>query len=168
MVTSWMTPPSPDRSTRPLPFTIPIWIDSKNETPRAELLTQQFDFSEDDNFLVARNKEPWPKDDLEAAKLWRQRIKYELLQSKLSKEKPEDAIGLISRRYNRLQNTMKEFENDEILQMYLTALAHCYDPHSDYMSPSEAANFDIQHISLSLTESAHSSFGKMVIPKSAN
>lgn len=116
-----------------------------------KLLKQEFDFTEDDNFVVARNKEPWPKDDLEAAKLWRQRIKWELLQSKLSKEKPEDAIGLISRRYNRLEKTMTDFEKDEILQMYLTALAHSYDPHSDYMSPSEAANFDIQHISLSLT-----------------
>ena len=35
--------------------------------------------------------------------------------------------------------------------MYLSSLAHAYDPHSDYMSPSEAKNFDIQHISLSLT-----------------
>jgi carboxyl-terminal processing protease len=116
-----------------------------------KLLKQEFDFAEDDNFILARNKEPWPKDDMDTAKLWRQRIKYELLQSKLSKEKPEEAVGLISRRYNRLEKTMSEFENDEILQMYLTALAHSYDPHSDYMSPSEAANFDIQHISLSLT-----------------
>ncbi len=116
-----------------------------------KLLKQTYDFTEDDNFVVARNKEPWPKDDLEAAKLWRQRIKWELLQSKLSKEKPSESVGLISRRYNRLEKTMKDFENDEIIQMYLTALSHSYDPHSDYMSPSEAANFDIQHISLSLT-----------------
>src|SRR5688500_197748 len=46
---------------------------------------------------------------------------------------------------------MKELEREEILQLYLTSLAHVYDPHSEYMSPSEAKNFDIQHISLSLT-----------------
>jgi carboxyl-terminal processing protease len=116
-----------------------------------KLLKQDFDFKEDESFILARNKEPWPKDDLDAAKLWRQRVKYELLQSRLNKEKPEEAIGLISRRYNRLEKTMTEFDKEEKLQMYLTALAHSYDPHSDYMSPSEAANFDIQHISLSLT-----------------
>lgn len=116
-----------------------------------KLLKQEYDFSEEDTFVVSRNKEPWPKDDAEAAKLWRQRIKYELLQGRLSKEKPEETLGLISRRYTRLEKTMKELEREDVLQMYLTALAHSYDPHSDYMSPSEATNFDIQHISLSLT-----------------
>ncbi|HEV8541611.1 MAG TPA: carboxy terminal-processing peptidase [Verrucomicrobiae bacterium] len=116
-----------------------------------KLLKQEFNFSEDDNFIVARNKEPWPNDDVEAAKLWRQRVKFELLQGRLAKEKPEETIGLISRRYNRLEKIMTEMKRDEKLQMYLTSLAHSYDPHSDYMSPSEAANFDIQHISLSLT-----------------
>ena len=50
-----------------------------------KLLKQEFDFSEDDEFVVARNKEPWPKDDAESAKLWRQRIKYELLQARLAR-----------------------------------------------------------------------------------
>jgi carboxyl-terminal processing protease len=116
-----------------------------------KLLKQEFDFSEEDSFAVARNKEPWPKDDLESAKLWRQRIKYELLQARLAKEKPEETIGLISRRYNRLEKTMRELERGDVLQLYLTSLAHTYDPHSDYMSPSEATNFEIQHINLSLT-----------------
>jgi carboxyl-terminal processing protease len=116
-----------------------------------KLLKQEFDFTEDDNFIVARNKEPWPKDDAEAAKLWRQRVKYELLQGRLSKEKPEETIGLISRRYNRLEKIMSEMDREDILQMYLTSLAHSYDPHSDYMSPSEAVDFKMQHISLSLS-----------------
>jgi carboxyl-terminal processing protease len=116
-----------------------------------KLLKQEFDFTEDDSYIVARNKEPWPKDDAEAAKLWRARVKFELLSGRLAKEKPEETLGLISRRYTRLEKTMRELKREDILQLYLTSLAHVYDPHSDYMSPSEAANFDIQHISLSLT-----------------
>ena len=116
-----------------------------------KLLKQEFDFTEDESFVAVRNKEPWPKDDAAAAQLWRQRIKWELLQGRLAKEKPEETLGLISRRYNRLERTMKELKSEEVLQMYLTALSHVYDPHSDYMSPSEATNFDIQHISLSLS-----------------
>lgn len=116
-----------------------------------KLLKQEFDFTQEESFLLARNKEPWPRDDAEAAKLWKARIKYELVQAKLAKEKPEDTKGLIERRYHRLEKTMGELESDEVLQMYLSSLAHAYDPHSEYMSPSEAKNFDIQHISLSLT-----------------
>jgi carboxyl-terminal processing protease len=116
-----------------------------------KLLQQEFDFTTDDSYVVARNKEPWPSDDAESAKLWRARVKFELLSGRLAKEKPEETVGLISRRYNRLERTMKELKREDILQLYLTSLAHVYDPHSDYMSPSEAENFDIQHISLSLT-----------------
>lgn len=116
-----------------------------------KLLKQEFDYTEDESFIAQRNKEPWPEDDAASAKLWRQRIKYELLQARLAKEKAEETIGLISRRYNRLEKTMTELDTSDVLQTYLTALAHAYDPHSDYMSPSEATNFDIQHISLSLS-----------------
>ena len=116
-----------------------------------KLLNREFDFSVEESFTPVRNELPWPQDDAEAAKLWRQRIKYELLQGRLSKEEPEETVGLIKRRYERLERTMGELEKQEILQMYLTSLAHAYDPHSDYMSPQEATNFDIQHISLSLT-----------------
>ena len=73
-----------------------------------KLLKQEFDFSEDESVVLARNKEPWPKDDAEAAKLWRARVKYELLQGKLTKEKPEETIGVVQRRYQRLEKTMGE------------------------------------------------------------
>ncbi len=116
-----------------------------------KLLQESFDFSKDETFLPARNKAPWPKDEAEAERLWRTRIKYELLQGRLAKEKPEDTLKTISRRYQRLEKTMREFEAEEILQMYLSALARAYDPHSDYMSPTEASNFDIQNITLSLS-----------------
>ncbi|MEK7674246.1 MAG: carboxy terminal-processing peptidase [Verrucomicrobiota bacterium] len=116
-----------------------------------KLLQESFDFSKDDTFLPARNKAPWPDNEAEAEQLWRTRIKYELLQGRLTKEKPEETLKTISRRYQRLEKTMREFEAEEILQMYLSALARAYDPHSDYMSPTEASNFDIQNITLSLS-----------------
>ncbi|MDP2325770.1 MAG: carboxy terminal-processing peptidase, partial [Gammaproteobacteria bacterium] len=44
-----------------------------------------------------------------------------------------------------------EFDEEEILSAYLSALARAYDPHSDYMSPSEAKQFEIASIKLSLS-----------------
>ncbi|HYE30917.1 MAG TPA: hypothetical protein VEH27_05795, partial [Methylomirabilota bacterium] len=107
-----------------------------------KLVKQEHDFTKDETFSTARNKAPFPKDEAEAAELWRLRIKFELLQSRLNKEKPEEAADVIARRYARLEKTMKSFGREDILQMYLTALANAYDPHSDYFSPSEAKNFD--------------------------
>ncbi len=116
-----------------------------------KVLLKPFDFTVDESFVPARNKVPWPKDTPEAETLWQLRIKYELLQGRLNKEKPEETIKLIGRRYARLEKTMREFDAEEILQSYLSSLSHSYDPHSEYLSPTEAANFRIQTISLSLS-----------------
>ena len=114
-------------------------------------LQDKFDFTQEEKFLPARNKAPWPQDKKEAEALWTARVKYELLQGKLNKEKPEETVRLIGKRYARLEKTMREYDAEEILQSYLTALSHTFDPHSDYLSPTEAANFEIQNISLKLS-----------------
>ncbi len=64
---------------------------------------------------------------------------------------PSQTITLISKRYKRLLRAMREFDSEEILQTYLTSLSHAYDPHSDYMGPTEASNFEIHNVKLSLS-----------------
>lgn len=115
------------------------------------ILKEEFDFTKDESIVAQRNKAPFPKDEKETEDLWRGRIKFELLSGKLNKEKPEDTLKRIAKRYERMERTMKEYDSEEILQTYLGALAHAYDPHSDYLSPTEAQNFKIQHISLKLS-----------------
>lgn len=116
----------------------------------AALLKEKHDFTQDEKFIVQRNKLPWPKDEGEAHELWRQRVKFELLNGRLTDEKPEKTVEKISRRYARLQKNMKQFDSSEILQTYLSALGHAFDPHSDYMAPADAKNFDIHNVKLKL------------------
>ena len=124
----------------------------KERTDFAQKIVQQApDFRGDEYFLPNRNKAPWPKDLAEAEDLWRARVKFDLLQGQLAKEKPEETVKTLSRRYMRTEKTMREFDNEEILELYLSSLTHVFDPHSDYMSPREAADFSIQNIHLKLT-----------------
>ena len=116
----------------------------------ARLIGEDYDFTKDESFIPSRNKLPWPASGAEVEDLWRKRVKYELLQGRLSKDAPEETRRVIGKRYERLLRNMQKLETEEILQSYLTALAHCYDPHSDYMSPREAENFDINNIKLKL------------------
>ncbi len=116
-----------------------------------EFLSTEPDFTVDETYVPERGKLPWPKDTAEARELWRKRIKYELLQGRLAKEKPETTRGMISRRYMRLLKEMREADVEEILDYYLNALTHAYDPHSDYQTPAEARNFEIGSIKLSLS-----------------
>ncbi|MBI5386628.1 MAG: carboxy terminal-processing peptidase [Verrucomicrobia bacterium] len=63
--------------------------------------------------------------------------------AKLEKDNADEIVKIITRRYSRQWRMLKEFDSDEVLQIYLTALAHAYDPHSDYMSRSALENFNI-------------------------
>lgn len=49
----------------------------------------------------------------------------------------------IIERYKQFQMTMESFDEEMILQRYLTSFSQVYDPHSDYMSPSSVEDFDI-------------------------
>ena len=49
----------------------------------------------------------------------------------------------ILERYKQFQLTMESFDEEMLLQRYLSSFSLVYDPHSDYMSPSSVEDFDI-------------------------
>ena len=65
------------------------------------------------------------------------------VREKLERDNAEEIVKIISRRYTRILRAVNEYDNDDVLQIYLSALTHVYDPHSDYMGKSESENFSI-------------------------
>jgi carboxyl-terminal processing protease len=116
-----------------------------------QLLKEKYDFTTDERFNPSREKAAFPKDLAEAEQLWRSRIKFELLQGRLTKEKPEETVKKIAHRYENLLKQVYEYDEDEVTQTFLNALTHSYDPHTDYFTPDEAENFDINAIKLTLS-----------------
>lgn len=114
-------------------------------------LKKDFSFDTDEYFDLQRNKKPWPADIAEANAVWDRRLKYELLNGKLNKEEPEESLEKIEKRYKRLTRTLSEFDHEEVLGIYLDALGNSFDPHTDYMTPSERKNFEIHSIKSELT-----------------
>ncbi len=108
-----------------------------------ELLKENFKFEIDDRFLTDRSAAPWPASEEEARVLWRQRVKFELLQERLNNRKMSEAEEIVRRRYDRLIRSIREKDSDSVMQVYLTSLARVYDPHSDYLPPREYDNFAI-------------------------
>jgi carboxyl-terminal processing protease len=107
------------------------------------LKTEKFDFTGTDRYTPNRRTLPRPKDLAEAKVLWRQHLRLEYLQEKLNKKKHDEITKLLSGRYARLLRTFKELDSDEVCELYLTSLAHVYDPHSDYMGHAQLENFAI-------------------------
>ncbi len=61
-------------------------------------------------------------------------------EAELASLSPEE---FILERYKQFKLTMNSFDDEMLLQRYLTAFSRVYDPHSDYMSPSSTEDFDI-------------------------
>ncbi len=107
------------------------------------LKTNSFDFTADDTYRWDRQKAPRPRDLDEARQLWSQQLRYEYLQEKLADKKHDEIVKTLSRRYERTLHAQKQINGEQVLELYLTALSHAYDPHSDYMGRQQMEDFSI-------------------------
>ena len=115
-------------------------------------LTLPFDFSLEQTYEIDRTRVGWPVDRTSADDLWDRRLKFDILREKLvsqanaktgKKAKEEKPLETVSKRYDRLLRNLEDYDSEEISQLYLTALASLYDPHSSYLSPSSLEDFSI-------------------------
>jgi carboxyl-terminal processing protease len=107
------------------------------------LRTGKFDFSGHDTFSFDREHAPWPANLEQARELWRQETRAEYLQEKLNDKKRDQIVTTLTRRHQQQLKTTKGLHDDEVLEVYLNALAHVYDPHSDYMGHEQMESFSI-------------------------
>ncbi len=59
------------------------------------------------------------------------------------KTEEEEIVDTLSHRYHRNLRFFTEWNNEDVLQVYLTALAQVYDPHSDYLGRAQLEQFAI-------------------------
>lgn len=116
------------------------------------------DFSKDESVMLSRKDAKWPKNDKMAADHWRLQIKEAVLGetlrrdllAKLSKEqgKPDPSVSdrspkeKVSLRYKRFLSSVKDVDDEEVANYFLSAVASSYDPHTDYMSFREMNRFN--------------------------
>ena len=67
----------------------------------------------------------------------------ELLQVKRSTSPTEPGPEVVSRRYRELQNAIDHQDDEQLLRIFLEAVAQTYDPHSEYLGPYELNEFNI-------------------------
>ena len=109
----------------------------------------KIDFSVDEELQIDREKAPWAKDRAELDELWRKRVKDEVLRLKIAGKETKDIQELLTKRYKNQLARLKQTRGEDVFQAYINAFATTYDPHTTYLSPDNAENFDI-NMSLSL------------------
>jgi carboxyl-terminal processing protease len=119
-----------------------------------KLIEEEHEFTVDEEMVTDAELLDYPADEDEARDRWRKRIKFDLLILKSddeddeeedgAKETPEDPRERLLRRYRSFAKRMHQIDEDELMEMYLSALTSGYDPHTRYMSPSTYEDFKIE------------------------
>lgn len=112
--------------------------------------TEEFDFTGNERVVLNRRDQPFPRDLDEARRLWRERLRAEYLEEKLAGKDHREIVDTLKRRYSRTFRLFREWDSENVLEFYLSALARSYDPHSVYMGKSQTENFAIS-MNLSLS-----------------
>ncbi|WP_200627051.1 carboxy terminal-processing peptidase [Pseudomonas sp. LAM2023] len=109
----------------------------------------KIDFSAKETLLIDRKDAPWLKDQAALDELWRKRVKDEVLRQKIAGKEPKQIQETLTKRYKNQLARLDQTRAEDIFQAYINTFAQSYDPHTNYLSPDNAENFDI-NMSLSL------------------
>jgi carboxyl-terminal processing protease len=118
-------------------------LDQQTTAMASMLKSTTFDFTGHDTYSLDWEHAQRPRDMAAARALWRDQLRTEYLQEKLADKKPADIVKALTRRHALQLKTMRGLSSDEVLEVYLNALAHVYDPHSNYLSHEEMENMSI-------------------------
>lgn len=107
------------------------------------LLKQGFDFNTQESYNYDRKKSDWPKDQAELDTLWRERTMNDWLRLKLAGKTDDDIRKTLDKRYAGYIDRVKQLDGEDAFQSFMNSYAESTDPHTDYLGPRAAENFDI-------------------------
>ncbi|WP_120510843.1 carboxy terminal-processing peptidase [Photobacterium salinisoli] len=105
------------------------------------LLDKPMSFNVNEDIVVDRSEMPWPKDRAELNEIWRERVKSDELNLKLAGKEWKDIQETLSKRYNNALKRLTQSHSEDVFQLYMNAFAREVDPHTSYLSPRSAEQF---------------------------
>ncbi len=130
------------------------------------LLDQPIDVSVEETYEWKRKGAPWPADEAEWDDLWRKRVKHQYLSRVVSDEisAEEEAVEsleddkrshsetvnatltpveFVRKSLARYQTVIQDNDESWVIERYLSSFAKSFDPHTDFMSPNNREDFEI-------------------------
>ncbi len=107
------------------------------------LLKEGFDFQQNESYQYERNKQAWPKTESELRELWRKRVKNDWLRLKLAGKDDKSIVETLDKRYNNSLKRIGRVKSEDAFQAFMNAYTMAIEPHTNYMGPRAAAEFDI-------------------------
>ena len=123
------------------------------------LLKEEIDFSRNEKIETANDKITYCRDLAELRERWRKTVKYQLLgrylnlledqkkientSNKIDKALMADANAKVGKSLDQFFTRMLEQKEQDRFDSYFTAITEAFDPHTNYMPPTQKEDFDI-------------------------
>ena len=107
------------------------------------LLKQDFDFSAKEQYRYDREDAQWAASEAELDALWLQSVKNDVLRLKLAGRPMAEIRSTLDKRYGNLSERLHQLRGDDVFENFMNAYGTSIDPHTSYMSPRSADNFNM-------------------------
>src|ERR1022692_1469189 len=109
-----------------------------------ELLAKKPDFDIDESFNFDREKEPWPANTAEMNELWRKRVKNDALSLVIAGKQWPEVVDVLRKRYEHVAKRLDQSKPEDVFEAFMNAYVLSLDPHSNYFSPRNSEEYNIQ------------------------
>ena len=106
------------------------------------VLNKPFDFNADETYQPNRDKAVWAKTAEELNDFWRKDIKRQFLDWKIGGKADTTAVREMKERYARSEKYMARTKSEDVFQIFMNAYTESIDPHTSYMIPKAAQEFN--------------------------
>lgn len=110
---------------------------------------KEYRYDTDEVLELDREQAPWLKTSAELDELWRKRLKNSILSLRNSGKEDQETFELLQKRYQNQLNRVHQVKAEDAYQAFMNSVTSTFDPHTQYLSPRNTENFNI-NMSLSL------------------
>lgn len=107
------------------------------------LLLKGFEFNSDETLMIDRKDQPWPATEAESLELWRKRVKNDWLRLKLAGQDDATIVKVLDKRYDSVVKRIGKIKAADAFEAFMNAYTTTIEPHTNYLGPRAAENFDI-------------------------
>ncbi len=110
---------------------------------------EEMDFSREEFYELDYEDRGWAETQYELDERWRKQLKNQVLSLRLAEKPAEEIAPTLVKRYSNQLKRVRQYNSQDVFQIFANSLAELYDPHTNYLSPRRSENFNI-NMSLSL------------------
>jgi carboxyl-terminal processing protease len=107
------------------------------------LLRSGFDFKRDETLQIDRKDQPWPANEAQLHELWRKTVKNDWLRLKLAGQDDAHISKVLDKRYDSALKRITKINSADAFQTFMNAYTMAIEPHTNYLGPRAAEDFDI-------------------------